>query len=106
MCEGTCNGWLNRVCAGLTKAAIEEYESPQIVFYVTFCSQVEVRSSHDVKEVYKVLSIVDADLPERSICDSVHLDKYNQSKSRPIQVRLSHSFKVLSVLRNRRNQYV
>ena len=44
LCEGTCNGWLHRVCAGLTKAAFEECQKSTDSFLCHYFSQVEVKA--------------------------------------------------------------
>ena len=55
----------------------------------------------DLKSVADILSSIDTQVSQLSICDNYQLGKYQPNRSRPILVKMTRSSEVSSILSNR-----
>ena len=59
------------------------------------------RLVHDTNKIASMISIIDSNIPESSICDCIRLGRYSENKYRLILAKMSRTCEVSSILSQR-----
>lgn len=71
LCEGDCQGWLHRVCAGVTKKAFHEAADSGKPFFCHYCKS--TKQEEDISNLKQTIDDLKSEIAKLKTADHQHI---------------------------------